>query len=153
MPAEQAEAIAERAHRGRVEPSGRPYIEHVRRVAASVPDEAASVAWLHDVLEWTDLTEDDPALAALAPGERRALRLLTRHGGDDDRRFLQHLRTITTAPGAAGDIARAVKRADMQDRLRHPRDPGAAWRPPYLRALELVASDADRDVEKGDTPA
>ena len=71
MPAEQAEAIAERAHRGRVEPSGRPYIEHVRRVAASVPDEAASVAWLHDVLEWTDLTEDDPALAALAPHERR----------------------------------------------------------------------------------
>lgn len=152
MPAEQAEAIAERAHRGRMEPSGRPYIEHVRRVAASVPDEAVSVAWLHDVLEWTELTEDDPALGTLAPGERRALRLLTRHDGDDDRRFLHHLGSITTAPGAAGVIARAVKLADMQDRLRHPRDPGAPWRPPYLRALRLLAGGADCQIEKGGTP-
>lgn len=152
MAAGHAQMIAERAHRGWVEPSGRPYIEHVRRVAARVPDGAVSVAWLHDVLEWTELTDDDPALAALAPGERHALRLLTRHGGDDDRAFLHHLRTITAAPGTAGDIARAVKRADMQDRLRHPRDPEAPWRPPYLRALELVASDSDRHIEKGGSP-
>jgi hypothetical protein len=50
MPSRDARAIAEWAHRGQVEPSGRPYIEHVRRVAARVSSEAASVAWLHDVL-------------------------------------------------------------------------------------------------------
>jgi hypothetical protein len=140
MPSSEARAIAEWAHRGQVEPSGRPYIEHVRRVAALVPDEAASVAWLHDVLEWTDLTEDDPALGTLAPHERVALGLLTRPGDDDDDdRFLSHVRIIAVARGAAGDIARAVKRADMEDRLRRPRDPGAAWMPPYDRALGLLA--------------
>ncbi|HTI32193.1 MAG TPA: hypothetical protein VL422_00870 [Miltoncostaea sp.] len=139
MPAADARAIAERVHRGQLEPSGRPYIHHVRRVAAGVPPEAASVAWLHDVLEWTALGDDDPALDQLAPHERAALALLTRHGDDDDDRFLAHLRDIAAAPGAAGDIARAVKRADMLDRLRHPRDPAAAWRPPYVRALAVLA--------------
>jgi hypothetical protein len=139
MPTEEARAIAERAHRGQMEPSGRPFIDHVRRVAACVPAEAASVAWLHDVLEWTDLAGDDPVLAGLAPHERAALALLTRRGGDDDDRFLSHVWGITVAPGAAGELARAVKRADMQDRLHHPRDPGAAWRAPYARALEELA--------------
>ena len=148
MPTTEARAIAERAHRWQVEPSGRPFIDHVRRVAGSVPAEAASVAWLHDVLEWTDLAEDDPALACLAPHERGALALLTRHGGDDDDRFLSHLWGITVAPGAAGRIARAVKRADMQDRLRHPRDPGAAWKPPYTHALEVLALGGHRDTRR-----
>jgi len=121
----EAEAVAEQAHRGQVEPSGGPYIEHVRRVAESVPAGAASVAWLHDVLEWTDLTEDDPAPAGLAPHERGALALLTRYGGDDDDRFLSPW-AITVARAAAGDIARAVKRADMGDRRRRPRAPEAS---------------------------
>ena len=138
LPGEDARMIAERAHRGQIEPSGRPYIDHVRRVVAKVPAEAASVAWLHDVLEWTELTEDDPDLTGLTPRERTALRLLTRRGGDDDHRFLSHVRIIAAAPGGAGRIARAVKHADMEDRMRRPRDPGAAWRPPYRRALELL---------------
>ena len=150
MPCEEARGIAERAHRGQVEPSGAPYIDHVRRVAASVPAGAASVAWLHDVLEWTGLTYDDPALAGLAPHERRALLLLTRHGGDDDDRFLSHLRDIRVAPGAAGEIARAVKGADMEDRLRFPRDPNAAWRPPYRRALTILGG-GHPDPAKGTT--
>ncbi len=150
MPCEEARGVAERAHRGQVEPSGAPYIDHVRRVAASVPAEAASVAWLHDVLEWTGLTDDDPALAGLAPHERRALLLLTRHGGDDDDRFLSHLRDISVAPGAAGEIARAVKGADMEDRMRLPRDPNAAWRPPYRRALTILAG-GHPDPAKGTT--
>jgi len=42
-----------------VDKAGRPYIEHVARVAARVSDdpEAEAVAWLHDVLE------DCPAFA------------------------------------------------------------------------------------------
>ena len=105
IPPEEARAIAERAHRGRVEPSGRPYIEHVRRIADSVPAESEAVAWLHNVLEWTGLTENAPALTGLARLERRALGPLTRRVGDDDRRFLIHVRTIARAPGTAGDIA------------------------------------------------
>ena len=151
IPCEEARGIAKRAHRSQVEPSGAPYIDHVRRVAANVPPEAASVAWLHDVLEWTELTEDDPALAGLAPHERGALALLTRHGGDDDDRFLSHLFALMVAPDATGEIARAVKRADMQDRLSSPRDPNAAWRPPYRRALAILAKHDRTDLTKGTT--
>lgn len=49
----RAKALAIRAHAGQVDKAGRPYIEHVTRVAAAVSDDpvAEAVAWLHDVLE------------------------------------------------------------------------------------------------------
>lgn len=52
----RAKALAHRAHAGQVDKAGRPYIEHVARVAAAVSDEPAAeaVAWLHDVLEDCD---------------------------------------------------------------------------------------------------
>lgn len=49
----KARDLAHRAHAGQVDKAGRPYIEHVARVAAAVSDdpEAEAVAWLHDVIE------------------------------------------------------------------------------------------------------
>lgn len=49
----RAKALAHRAHAGQVDKAGRPYIEHVARVAAAVAYDPVSeaVAWLHDVLE------------------------------------------------------------------------------------------------------
>jgi hypothetical protein len=145
LPGHKARTIAELAHRGQVEPSGRPYLHHVRRVAAAVPPEAASIAWLHDVLEWTDLDEEDLVAAGLAPEGSAALALLTRPDEPDDESFLAHVRAIALATGPAGDAARLVKRADMEDRLRLPRDPWGAWMPPYRRALELLAALAPAD--------
>jgi hypothetical protein len=50
---EKARNLAHLAHAGQVDKAGRPYIEHVARVAAAVVDDpvAEAVAWLHDVLE------------------------------------------------------------------------------------------------------
>ena len=55
----KAEEIARMAHAGQVDKSGKPYIGHIERVANRVmSDEAKCVAWLHDVMEDTDvLTE------------------------------------------------------------------------------------------------
>jgi (p)ppGpp synthase/HD superfamily hydrolase len=55
-----AELVAEMAHRGQVDKSGVPYIEHPRMVASYVttPEEKA-VGFLHDTLEDTYLTEED----------------------------------------------------------------------------------------------
>jgi hypothetical protein len=53
--------------------------------------------------------------------------------------FIAEVRAIALAPGRPGAIARVVKRADMEDRARHPRDPGAHWSPPYDRARGLLA--------------
>lgn len=49
----RARDLAHRAHAVQVDKAGRPYIEHVARVAAAVSDdpEAEAVAWLHDVFE------------------------------------------------------------------------------------------------------
>lgn len=52
----KAEEIARKAHAGQVDKSGRSYIGHIERVANRVTsDEAKCVAWLHDVLEDTDV--------------------------------------------------------------------------------------------------
>lgn len=55
----EAQWLAEEAHASQTDKAGRPYIEHVARVAAAVAgdDAAEMVAWLHDVLE------DQPAFA------------------------------------------------------------------------------------------
>ena len=46
---ERAKELAHRAHVWQVDKAGRPYIEHVARVAAAVADdpEGEAVAWLH----------------------------------------------------------------------------------------------------------
>lgn len=52
----KAEEIARMAHAGQVDKSGRPYIGHIERVAHRMTsDEAKCVAWLHDVMEDTDV--------------------------------------------------------------------------------------------------
>lgn len=57
---ELAKAIAAQAHAGqkrKFEESNLPYIIHPQRVAASVEDKLKPIAWLHDTLEDTPLTE------------------------------------------------------------------------------------------------
>ncbi len=133
-----ARALAERAHCGEIEPNGQPAVDHLRRVVAGVPPGARRVAWLHDALERTTVTGHELRSAGLGPAEMEALALLTRHPVDDDDAFVRHVGLIALATGPAGDLARAVKRADIADRMRFPRDPAAAWRPPYARAMALL---------------
>jgi len=54
----KAQALATGAHFGQVDKVGNDYIEHVARVAAAVrgDDTAETVAWLHDVVEDTEVT-------------------------------------------------------------------------------------------------
>ena len=100
-------------------------------------------AWLGCTTPWSGPRSRRRAWSPLASAqERAALRLLTHRDvaeERDDATFLSHVRIIAATPGAAGRIARAVKRADMEDRMRMPRDPGAAWQPPYREALDLLA--------------
>lgn len=105
--AEQARALAHQAHWAQVDKAGRPYIEHVSRVAALVADDpdAEAVAWLHDVLE------DCPGYAAevrLFPAYIvEAVVALTRMPGDTPERYYQGVR--------ANPLALRVKLADLTD--------------------------------------
>jgi hypothetical protein len=135
----RARRIAERAHRGSLDATGEPLIFHVRRVAKTAPVFARSVAWLHDVLEKSSVSEEELLASGLTDDELRALRLLTRLSGSrSETEYLAHVGLIVRASGSAGEIARAIKRVDLADRQRHPNRRADGWHPPYRAALALL---------------
>ena len=136
---EQARLVAFRLHRGQVEPGGAPLIAHVRRVAVGTPEFARPVAWLHEVLEWTAVAEEELLANGVSDDELRALRLLNRstaHGSLDG--YLAHIAMIARADGHAGKLARSVKLADLEDRIRHDHRQADGSRLPYEEALETI---------------
>ena len=140
----RARAIAERLHLGDREDDGTPVILHVQRVASAVPEEARTVAWLHEILEWTAVTEQELLIAGLTSDELRALRLLNRTtDSHSDHHYLAHLGLIAQASGDSGRLARIVKTADLKDRRLHPYVRRDGRSPPYARALELLSEARD----------
>ncbi|MEI5585072.1 hypothetical protein, partial [Agromyces sp. CCNWLW208] len=117
-----ARGIAFAAHRGQLDRSGAPYIDHPGRIAerfdlATHPVEAAA-AWLHDVLEDTDLTAEELFEAGVRPDVIEVVRLLTRTPEVAEDEYYARLR--------AHEVARRVKLADIDDNT-------ARWR---LRRLD-----------------
>lgn len=106
---ERAKELAHRAHAGQVDKAGRPYIEHVARVASAVSDDpfAEAVAWLHDI------EEDHPDFAH--PGwidgmpnlVHWAVHKLNRYTAESPERYYER---ICHSP-----IALRVKLADIAD--------------------------------------
>jgi hypothetical protein len=137
--ADRARALAERLHRGQRDAGGAPLIEHVRRVAAAVPEDARVVAWLHEVLEHTSISEEELLAEGLSLDELRALRLLT-HDRDSrsNASYLAQVELIARAKGAGAGVARGVKRADLADRALNPPIRANGWSPPYERGLEVL---------------
>ena len=147
MDSDRAQALAERLHRGQRDAGGAPLTEHLRRVASAVPRDALVVAWLHELLEYTAITEE--ALAeSLSLDDLRALRLLSR---DKDSRskssYLAHVELIAGATGPGARVARSVKRADLADRATHPVIRAGGWSPPYELGLEILTAHGRDDRE------
>lgn len=142
MTAEAARLLAERVHAGAVDRYGQPLLDHVRRVAAQSPPQARAVAWLHEAFESSDLQPQDLRDAGLTAAQVRAIQLLTRTPSTDPAAYEAHVRRIAQASGTAGELARAVKRADLRDRLRHQGacPSTAPARPPYRRALTVLGA-------------
>ena len=141
---ERAKELARRAHAGQIDKAGRPYIEHVARVAAAVSDdpEAEAVAWLHDVLEdcrhlpeWMEVMEFQPMTVAL-----NAL-LLNREVLKDDAQYYENIRRHP--------IALRVKLADIADNANEERlallddKTAARLRRKYAKALEALKGGED----------
>lgn len=135
----RARELAHRAHAGQVDKAGRPYIEHVARVAARVADdpEAEAVAWLHDVME------DHPRFGVEFVVEypyhiRRHVNSLTRSGFGDDAYYAD----IRSSP-----LALRVKLADIADNMDEERlallDPKTAnrLRRKYKQALKALGAE------------
>lgn len=108
---EFARALAIHAHGDQKDKGGKLYINHPLRVANAVPAFAQPAAWLHDVVE--DTRVGISAIVQLfSPETAHAVHLLTRDPRDE---YKQYVALIKSASGQAGEIARLVKIADVED--------------------------------------
>ncbi|WP_420120632.1 HD domain-containing protein [Nakamurella sp.] len=102
--------LARSAHAGQTDQSGAPYIDHPARVAARVRAaghgaQAQIVAWLHDIVEDTDVTLDRIE-REFGPQIAGAVDALTRRPDEGD----DYYRRV-----AANPLALIVKRHDIAD--------------------------------------
>lgn len=109
---ELASRLATEAHAGQHRRDGvTPYIEHPAAVASRAPKspESQATAWLHDVLEDTELIRDDLLDRGIPESVVVAVEALTKQEGLS---YEENLRRV-----AANEIARGVKMADMLSNL------------------------------------
>lgn len=108
-----AKAIATIAHRGQVDKTGQPYIGHPQRVAEAVEAEhnyrpfIIAAAWLHDVLEDTDITPDILRAAGVEDNTIYLIDKLTHFKGDSNEKYWEQIKT--------SDVATHIKLADIAD--------------------------------------
>jgi hypothetical protein len=110
-----ARAIATIAHRGQVDKGGNPYIGHPTRVAAAVQkrttnEDAICAAWLHDVVEDTDISLIDLEEAGMSPTTTAYVGMLTRTQGQPPEDYYAEIKKSVGG-------ALVVKEADIADNL------------------------------------
>jgi len=103
----KAYEIAKRAHLGQVDKAGEDYIKHPEKVASFVnSDEEKAVAYLHDVIEDTELTLEDLHEYEFSKEVIEAVDIITKKKGEDYRSYLNSVKK--------NKLARAVKLADLR---------------------------------------
>lgn len=130
--------VARRAHGDAVNPkTGEVYLTHPAHVAAQVSGDAAkAVAWLHDVVEDTDVTLDDLRAAGLSEEVVRGVDAMTHRPGEE---YLAFVRRAASDP-----LGRVVKEADVRHNLDLGRIPDPTERDlervrtKYLPALRIL---------------
>lgn len=106
----QAAAIAAAAHATQTDKAGWPYILHPARVADRVKGYGelhVATAWLHDVLEDSDVTVNDLRAAGIPEPVIEAVVAITKVRGEPRNLYYRRVK--------ANVIARAVKLADILD--------------------------------------
>ncbi|WLR94754.1 HD domain-containing protein [Shinella zoogloeoides] len=123
--------VAQSAHEGQADKTGRSYFEHCRRVASLVTDETGKiVAYLHDVVEkgkgWTlDRLREE----GFPPDVISAVDAMTRREDEGWEAFVRR--------AASNSVAKPVKLADLEDNLSQVQTIGEDGEK-YLRALRLI---------------
>ena len=107
--------VAIDAHAGQVDKAGRPYIEHLVRVAFEVfhfmNADLVAAALLHDVLEDTDLQWSDLSAKGVS---MRVIHIVVAITRMPDEEYFDYIHRVCETPEAA-----MVKRADLKDHLHH----------------------------------
>ena len=104
---EKAYEIAKKSHLGQVDKAGEDYIKHPEKVASFVKtDEEKAVAYLHDVIEDTELTLEDLNKYDFSKEVLEAVDIITKKRGEDYQSYLNSVKK--------NKLARAVKLADLR---------------------------------------
>jgi (p)ppGpp synthase/HD superfamily hydrolase len=141
---ERAKDLAHRAHAGQVDKAGRPYIEHVSRVAAACADDpiAEAVAWCHDLIEDGDSCFLDEFAGEMPDSIFWPVWTLSRTTAGTEDRYYDRIRVSS--------IALRVKLADIADNADEARlallDEATAsrLRKKYASALEALTGSSAR---------
>lgn len=107
MYAQRAYALAKKAHLGQKDKGGNNYIEHPKAVAAMMDtDLEKAVAFLHDVVEDTEISFDDLKEYRFSNQIIEAVKALTRHKNESYDAYIDRV--------IQNPIAKKVKLADME---------------------------------------
>jgi hypothetical protein len=112
-----------------------PDAQHVFRVADGFEGEEQLVALLHDALE--DGVMEIRELRDFPQRVFDAVVHLTRLDGE---RYVAYVQRVRDAPGAAGGLARAVKRRDVEDNLARSTAAGTESRVRRYRMAQEILS-------------
>lgn len=96
----------------KVDKAGKPYIEHLYRVAIPflVEPKLYYIALLHDIFEDTDVTEKELlSFEEIDDDSIKILKLLTR---EKDESYMQYIKKIAT-----NEIAIKIKMSDLKDNM------------------------------------
>ncbi|MCY4511583.1 MAG: hypothetical protein OXG35_32150 [Acidobacteria bacterium] len=138
--AAKAEREARNAHAGQTDKAGRPYEEHLARVAGVFGDPGdVAVAWLHDTVEDTALAVDELVKRGIPQVLADDVATLTRQGVERYGGYIERV-------GSKGsDRAVAVKAADVRDHLEvNPAAIASDHRRRYRHALKRLRHHARR---------
>ncbi|USF29868.1 hypothetical protein [Clostridium sp. MD294] len=107
---EKAILFALKAHSGQKDKAGKNYILHTLRVMLCFEKEQQQiVAVLHDVLEDSEMTEQDLKKAGFSQQIIEAVVCLTKKEGECYFNYIQRVKQ--------NDVARVVKLADLEDNM------------------------------------
>lgn len=103
----KAYGIAKKAHLGQIDKAGEDYIKHPEKVAGFVnSDEEKAVAYLHDVIEDTELTLEDLREYGFSEEVLEAVDVITKKKGQDYQTYLNFVKE--------NKLARVVKLANLR---------------------------------------
>lgn len=104
---EKAYEIAKKAHLGQIDKAGEDYIKHPEKVASFVnSDEEKAVAYLHDVIEDTELTLEDLREYGFSKEVLKAIDVITKKKGQDYQTYLYSVKE--------NKLVRVVKLANLR---------------------------------------
>lgn len=102
---EKAYEIAKKAHLGQIDKAGEDYIKHPEKVASFVnSDEEKAVAYLHDVIEDTELTLEDLREYGFSEEVLKTVDVITKKKGQDYQTYLNSVKRKQTC--TSGKISR-----------------------------------------------